>query len=399
MDKDKLSLSPSDNTPTENELQRKYGTNWTEKNFQTILNWTFIAAFHIQSLEYAIDHYKKIIRNNIVLGLVLSTASGTISSTRLGMNDNSPLNFSLNILFTAMSFTIAIFTGTIKIYQIQERLENFIKLKQDWIVFSTTLASELQLPVNLRHDAYYIIIKNKSKYLDLLKIDNDIPNFIKEKVRNKLINKNKNGPLKNHIDSLNITNLSDIIIQISSNENERFDIENNINSYYKELKTNFKILISKELEDNFKKITHNEIDNINDNEIDNINNINNIDNINNINNNEIDNINNNEIDNISDKLSNNILENILKNDKLKNIIENGLISNIENSGNITNAFNEILNNNLENIIKNKNINEENLKNISQQIMKKKEFDKPKILNMNNIPNDNDNKLDESISPV
>jgi hypothetical protein len=364
MDKDKLSLSPSDNTPTENELQRKYGTNWTEKNFQTILNWTFIAAFHIESLEYAIDHYKKIIRNNIVLGLVLSTASGTISSTRLGMNDNSPLNFSLNILFTAMSFTIAIFTGTIKIYQIQERLENFIKLKQDWIVFSTTLASELQLPVNLRHDAYYIIIKNKSKYLDLLKIDNDIPSFIKEKVRNKLINKNKNGPLKDHIDSLNITNLSDIIIQISSNENERFEIENNIDNYYKELKTNFKMVVSKELEDKFlKKITDN------------------------------------EIDNISDKLSNDILENILKNDKLKNIVDDGLISDIENSGNITNAFNEILNSNLQDIIKNKNINEENIKNISDQILKKKEFDKPKILNMNDIPNDNDTKLDESISPV
>ena len=372
MDKDKLSLSPSDNIPTENELQRKYGTNWTEKNFQTILNWSFIAAFHIEALEYAIDYYKKIIRNNIVLGLVLSTASGTISSTRLGMNDNSPLNFSLNILFTAMSFTIAIFTGTIKIYQIQERLENFIKLKQDWIVFSTALASELQLPVNLRHDAYYIIIKNKSKYLDLLKIDNDIPTFIKEKVRNKLINKNKNGPLKDHIDSLNITNLSDIIIQISSNENERFDLENNIDNYYKELKTNFKMLVSKELEDKFfKKNSDNEGDNTN----------------------------NSEIDNISDKLSNDILENILKNDKLKSIVDDGLISNIENSENITKAFNEILNSNLQDIIKNKNINEENIKNIAEQIVKKKEFDQPKILNMNNIPNDNDNKSDISISPV
>ena len=207
---------------SENELQRKYGTNWTEKNFQTILNWTFIAAFHIESLEYAISYYRKIIRNNIVLGLVLSTASGTISSARFGISQDSSLNLITNILFTVMSFTIAVFTGTIKIYQIQERLENFIKIKQEWIVFSTTLASELQLPVNLRHDAYYIIIKNKSKYLDLLKIDSDIPTFIKDNVRKKLIDKNINGPLKDHIDNLNITSLSDIIIQISSIENERF---------------------------------------------------------------------------------------------------------------------------------------------------------------------------------
>ena len=112
-------------------------------------------------------------------------------------------------------------------------------------------------------------------------------------------------------------------------------------------------------------------------------------------------INNNEIDNISDKFSNDILENILKNDKLKSIIDDHLLADIENSGNITNAFNEILNSNLQDIINNKNINEENIKNISDQIMKKKEFDKPKVLNMNNIPNDNynDTKSDISISPV
>jgi len=78
-----------------------------------------------------------------------------------------------------MSFSIAIFTGLIKIYQVQERLEEFIQLKQEWIGFSVVITTEIQLPVKERKKALDLITKNKNKYLDLLKRDVDIPNYIK----------------------------------------------------------------------------------------------------------------------------------------------------------------------------------------------------------------------------
>jgi len=345
---------------SENELQRKYGTNWTEKNFQTILNWTFIAAFHIESLEYAISYYRKIIRNNIVLGLVLSTASGTISSARFGISQDSSLNLITNILFTVMSFTIAVFTGTIKIYQIQERLENFIKIKQEWIVFSTTLASELQLPVNLRHDAYYIIIKNKSKYLDLLKIDSDIPTFIKDNVRKKLIDKNINGPLKDHIDNLNITSLSDIIIQISSIENERFILENDIDAYYKDLEINFKNIILKELEDKFTNNLENQDQNQD----------------------QLQEYKQKILNPISEKISKDILEDI------KNLMDNSFINDEDSSEKIKVIFNDVLSKHIKNIIE--NYSDTNILNLSKNI---KEENETKVLHFENISKDLD--YDES----
>jgi hypothetical protein len=213
-----------DNESTENiESQRtKYGTNWTENNFMTLLNWICIAAFYIDALEMTINYYRMLIRNNVVLGLILSTASGTISATRFGLESNTDLALIFNILFTTMSFTIAIFTGIIKVYQIQEQLENFIKVKQDWIVFSTSIASELQLPVKLRHDVFYVIIKNKTKYLDLLKIDLDIPYFIKEKVKKKLQGKTYLNDMGISTRKFDACTLSDIILEISSVEGYRF---------------------------------------------------------------------------------------------------------------------------------------------------------------------------------
>ena len=209
--------SSSNPDTTQLRLQRKYGTNWTEENFNTILDWICIAAFYIESLEKSIIHYRNIIRNNVVLGLVLSTASGTIGIAQYGVNNDSSLSFVLNSIFTAMSFTIAICTGTIKIYQIQERLENFIKIKNEWTVFSTSLATELQLPVELRKDALYVIIKNKNKYLDLLKVDNEIPTFIKEKVKENFKG-NQYFTSPKTFDS----SLADIILKISFCEKDRF---------------------------------------------------------------------------------------------------------------------------------------------------------------------------------
>lgn len=198
-------------------LQRSYGTNWTKSNMNTIIQWICISSYKISILDEAITYYRNIMRSNVIIGLILSTASGTISAVRFGSGINQTVGFTLNTIFTAMTFSIAIFTGAIKIYQVQERLEEYIKMKQEWITFSARIASELQLPIKLRHDALYIIIKNKAKYLDLLKIETEIPEFIKNKVQTKM----KDYNMKDGI------SLSQIILGIVKDEEHRINNEEN----------------------------------------------------------------------------------------------------------------------------------------------------------------------------
>jgi len=178
-----MSDSASPQTNKQADLQRSYGTNWTKANVETLNEWITIAAYNIQILTYASQYHQRLLRNNIILGLLLSTASGTISAARFGLQNNALTDNVLNGLFTAMSFLIALFTGCLKVYSIQERLEEFLRIKQEWIVFSTAITSELQLPTPLRHDALYTIVKNKAKYLDLLKANPEIPPFCVERVK------------------------------------------------------------------------------------------------------------------------------------------------------------------------------------------------------------------------
>jgi len=159
------------------DLRKSYGTNWTKSNVSVLFEWVTIAAYNIRCLELAIAHYRRKIRANTILGIVLSTLSGTIATAQAGFPNSVGVNLTiiLNTIFIVMSFSIAIMTGYIKIYQIQENLELNIKAKQDWISFSADIASELQLPIELRKDALWMIIKNKNIYLDLLKTNLEIP--------------------------------------------------------------------------------------------------------------------------------------------------------------------------------------------------------------------------------
>ena len=202
--------------PTSNDLSRLYGTNWNQTNVLTLYEWLTIAAYNIKCLELGSSYFRAIIRNNTILGLVLSTLSGTLSVSQLGIQDPGQiLSKVLNGVFIALSFSIAIFTGYLKIYQIQERLEQYIKVKQDWIMFSTAIASELQLPIALRRDALWIIIKNKNIYLDLLKTDLEFPRHIQHRARAEFGNKhNVKGQ------SIDVSTLSQIIMDIGVQELE-----------------------------------------------------------------------------------------------------------------------------------------------------------------------------------
>jgi hypothetical protein len=153
---------------------------WNENNINTLLSWISISSFNIACLEDATIIYRNYIRYNIILGLVLSTSAGTLSVTQYSSYFHTDMQFIFNMLFTLLTFTISLSTGYIKIYQIQERLEKFITLKQEWIVFITSIATEFQLPINLRKNALHLIQTNKAKYLDLLKSDDEIPEGVKK---------------------------------------------------------------------------------------------------------------------------------------------------------------------------------------------------------------------------
>lgn len=186
---------------------------WTQDNIETLIEWLTISAITMKIIEEAIIQYRKLIRKNIILGLILSSSAGTISASRINTVSSHYWTVFFEILFTAMSFAITYSTGYIKVFHIQEKLENFIKIKQKWISFSSAILSEFQLPIALRENAINIIKKYKNTYLDLIKYDLDIPTHIRGKVETDM-----NLTIK--------TSLSDIIIEVGIEECTKLGIIN-----------------------------------------------------------------------------------------------------------------------------------------------------------------------------
>ena len=202
------------------DLRKSYGTNWTKSNVSVLFEWVTIAAYNIRCLELAISHYRRKIRANTILGIVLSTLSGTIATAQAGFPNSVTVNLTiiLNVIFIVMTFTIAITTGYIKIYQIQEHLELNIKAKQDWISFSADIASELQLPIELRKDALWMIIKNKNIYLDLLKTNLEIPICITRQAQKDLKTETKLN--------MDVSSLPRILMDIAIQEMRDISVDN-----------------------------------------------------------------------------------------------------------------------------------------------------------------------------
>jgi hypothetical protein len=174
-------------------LKFNVGTNWTGNNITTLLNWISISSYNIECLEMAIDESRKVLRWNTIIALIVSTFAGTLNITQFNLIDNEYVNLSIKILLTLLTFTVAINAGRIKIYQYQESLEDYIKVKQEWISFVVQISTELQLPIRLRRDALYLIETYKDKYLDLLKFECEISNKIKEKIKGKMEEDVKRG--------------------------------------------------------------------------------------------------------------------------------------------------------------------------------------------------------------
>lgn len=190
-------------------VKNMLGTNWTNDNVTTISQWMYIGAYKMKLLEAMIESDQYCIRANAITGIILSTLTGTLSVTALGINDPAHIyTTTTSVLFALFSFAVAIFTGYVKVYQIQERLEECIKLKQDWILFTTSITSELQLPLDVRRDALYLIISNKDAYLGLMKRDINIPTKIVTKVNENM----KKSTSTTH--NVNATSLPNVVLDI-----------------------------------------------------------------------------------------------------------------------------------------------------------------------------------------
>jgi hypothetical protein len=149
----------------------------------TFHEWLDVSTYYIELLATATEYLRFALRCNAAIGILLSTLSGTISVAQF----NNYGNFVFSVLLTGMTYIVAISSGLMKILQIQEQLEEFIKLRQEWIDFSINIITEIQVPYYMRKPADYLIHKYKDKYTSLLKKDISIPDWIRKKVKTPLV--------------------------------------------------------------------------------------------------------------------------------------------------------------------------------------------------------------------
>ncbi len=173
----------SDEGGTDNDLVNyKYarGQNWNPENVRTLMQWIHLSAIYVDIMNESTGYYRRWLRRNTILNLLFSTIASTVSISQFNISEtnNPTLSFALKIMFSVMTSTLAVATGLVKIYQIQEKLESSIQLQQDWTLFGSRLTSEMQLPEHLRKDALYLIVKMKDTYSGLIKAQTYIPKTI-----------------------------------------------------------------------------------------------------------------------------------------------------------------------------------------------------------------------------
>lgn len=199
-------------------MSEEVDNNWNT-HANTILGWITIGSYMIEALDMSIDWCRGIVRTNTIVGIALSTASGSISVINFGANGG----IVLNILFTVFSFVVAVNTSRIKIFQIQERMEQCMKLRYEWCTFVTGLSNELQVPVHMRNDANLVVEGNRAEFMNLLRMDCEMPYFVKHKIKLQM----KARKLKNEHHMALIRNngltLSDITFDIATVEGESLD--------------------------------------------------------------------------------------------------------------------------------------------------------------------------------
>ncbi len=154
--------------------ESRRGQGWEDPNNMKILTeWIHYAAVYLDILSEATEGYRKTLRMNTIINLIVSTLASTLSVSTFNTSEqDSPRTaLALRIIFTILTFSLTIAAGYIKVYQIQEKLENSLRLKQEWALFGSKISSEMQLPLILRKNAIFLISTMKGTYLDLVKSD------------------------------------------------------------------------------------------------------------------------------------------------------------------------------------------------------------------------------------
>jgi hypothetical protein len=197
------------------------GKNWTEENIHTLISWLHTSAVMLDLTREATTYYRKVMRRSTIVNLIFSSVAGTVSLSQfnIGNSDNAykVLDTLLKAFFSASSILVALNTGYIKVYQIQERLESTIQLQQQWSNFGSLITSELQLPTPIRKDALQLINKMKETYHQLIRDHVDINRDILEKVA-----------LRNGISPQQLT-ISDLFERVIAEELNRIKLENGEN--------------------------------------------------------------------------------------------------------------------------------------------------------------------------
>jgi hypothetical protein len=164
----------------EETIEIETNNNWNQENTKIILFWITVGSYSIEALEECITLCRKRIRLNNFISLGFSTASGSLSITNYNKNDYT-VSMIISILMTILSFGIAIAGGFVKIYQFQERLELYVKTKQEWIAFVSDLSSILESTKSERRNALEILKEYTPKYNNLLSVDYEVFPEIKKK--------------------------------------------------------------------------------------------------------------------------------------------------------------------------------------------------------------------------
>jgi hypothetical protein len=197
------------------------GENWNEENIRTLTRWTHVCAIKCEIAQESTIYYRDLMRRNTVFTLILSSFAGiaSLSQFNIDAQTNEILSNLLKGFFSVASILVALNSGFLKIYEVQERLEASIRLQNAWTQFGSRISSEMQLPVTLRKDALYMIIKMKETYHELIKDQVQISKHILQKVA-----------LRNGISPQALT-ITDLFEQSVQSELQRLDNENGRNDY------------------------------------------------------------------------------------------------------------------------------------------------------------------------
>ena len=201
-----------------NEIKSNENTplnNWCKDDIVTIISWVAIGRRKIREMELIVEHNRLFMRTVTFYNLIFSTASGTVGVATI---ENAALaketRFWCNVAVVLASYMITMLTGALKICQVQENLELAIKYKQDWIGFAAEIASEIQLPDAYRRESQFVINKNRAKYLELLKLDIEVPKSV-ERTMQLIITKEQESVKKyGHRGKEDSSSLVDILANI-----------------------------------------------------------------------------------------------------------------------------------------------------------------------------------------